>query len=136
MRGQRLILAFFAVTVLAAAGTASSIADMRWKRRVLVVSAPSAGDRRLAAQRADLDRWRYQAADRDLSTVEVVGTNVTGASDGAAAVRSRYRLPSDAFEAVLIGKDGGVADRSRTPIAGDKLQASIDAMPMRRNGER
>jgi hypothetical protein len=106
MRGQRFILAFIAVSALAAASTASSIADMRWKRRVLVISAPSSGDRRLAAQRADLERWRNQAADRDLSTVEVVGTNVTGASDSAAAVRARYRLPRDAFGVVLIGKDG------------------------------
>jgi hypothetical protein len=136
MRGPRLILALLAVTIVAATSTPTSIAQMRWKRRVLVISAPSSGDRQLATQRTDLDRWRSQAADRDLSTVEIVGENVTGALDSAAAVRSRYCLPKDAFEVVLIGKDGGVADRSHTPITGDQLQAAIDAMPMRRNGGR
>lgn len=126
-------------TIVAAAlvaGAPTSLAAMRWEKRVLLVSAAHADDPALAQQRRILQGWAAGARDRDLVLVEIVGDRVRGVGDPAAMLRRRYSLPATGFSAVLIGKDGGAKTRSRTPIDGATLQAVIDAMPMRRNGER
>ncbi|WP_019515800.1 DUF4174 domain-containing protein [Sphingomonas sp. Mn802worker] len=119
-----------------AAASVPSLAEMKWQRRVLVVAAPGASDAALAAQREALRGWRRGAEDRDVQVVEVIGERVTGARDTAAALHARLRLPADHFAVVLVGKDGTVAFRSNQPVAADTLQRRIDAMPMRRAGQR
>ena len=122
--------------LLAVALAASpTIAQMRWERRVLIVAAPSAEDASLAEQRRILGKWKAEGDTRDLSIVEVVGDQVRGASDPAATIRRKYRLPST-FTAILIGKDGGEKMRSATPFPAAALEATIDAMPMRKAGRR
>ena len=112
-----------------------SIAQIKWERRVLIVSAPTAADPALAEQRRILAGWKTSAAARDLTIVEVVGDQVRGASDPAASLRRKYRLPA-AFTAILIGKDGGEKLRSAKPFPAAGLEETIDAMPMRRAGQR
>ena len=51
----------------------------------------------------------------------------------AAALRRRLDLPATRFRAVLVGKDGGAKLASDAPIPPQKLFATIDAMPMRRD---
>ena len=122
--------------LLAVALAASpTIAQMKWERRVLIVAAPTAGDASLAAQRRILAGWKIRADARDLTIVEVVGDQARGAADTATAIRRRYRLPST-FTALLIGKDGGDKLRSATPLPAAALEATIDAMPMRKAGRR
>jgi hypothetical protein len=125
-----------ALAMIAAMMASGSVADMKHHRRVLIIAAPTAGDATLAAQRRQLAGWRQGADDRDLSVVEVIGDHVSGATDAAAALRHRYDLPAAHFRAVLIGKDGHVAMREGQPIPADRLEATIDAMPMRRAGLR
>ena len=100
----------------------------RWTSRVLVISAPSADDPRLQAQRNVLTSSRDGVADRDLVSVEAIGRDPR-ASD----LRRRLRLPEDAFRAVLVGKDGGAKLVSDEPILRPTLFSTIDAMPMRRD---
>ncbi len=114
----------------------ATIAAMRDQRRVVIVAAPSADDPQLKVQRRALAGWQHGAADRDITVVEIVGTTVNGADDTASAIERRYALPARRFAVLLIGKDGHVAMRSATPLAAAKLEATIDAMPMRRAGER
>lgn len=114
----------------------SSIADMTWQRRVLLISAPSGQDPAAREQRAIIARWRAQGEARDLSVVELMGDRVVGATDTAAALRDRYRLPTTGFTAVLIGKDGGEKLRDRRPLTASLLERTIDSMPMRRGGGR
>ena len=121
--------------LLAAALAQSTIAQMKWERRILVVAAPSATDPQLAEQRRILAAWRKQGDARDLTIVEVVGDGITGAADDAASVRRKYRLPAG-FTAILIGKDGGEKLRSPRPFPAAALAETIDAMPMRRAGQR
>ena len=122
--------------LLAVALAASpTIAQMKWERRVLIVAAPSAEDASLAEQRRILGNWKAEGDTRDLSIVEVVGDQVRGASDPAATIRRKFRLPST-FTALLIGKDGGEKLRSATPLPAAALEATIDAMPMRKAGQR
>ena len=122
--------------ILAIALAASpTVAQMKWERRVLIVSAPTADDPSLAEQRCVLAAWKSSAAARDLTVVEIVGDTVRGAGDPAAALRRKYRLPAT-FTAILIGKDGGEKLRSAKPFPAATLEATFDAMPMRKAGQR
>jgi hypothetical protein len=135
--------AWLVLLALAAAGTAwatdaaaQTMAGMRGQRRILLIAAPNPQDHQAVAQRRMLGGWSRQAADRDISLVEVAGARVTGAGDDAASLRRRYGLAPGQFRVLLIGKDGHIALRSARPVAADRLQSIIDAMPMRQAGER
>lgn len=124
------------ILLAAALGASPPIADMRWHRRILLVAAPRADYPRITGQRKALAGWDAEARARDLTIVTVIGDKVEGATDTAATLRQRHRLPRDRFVAILIGKDGGEKMRSAKPIAADVLAETIDAMPMRRAGQR
>ena len=104
-------------------------------RRVVILSTPRAGDAQCLAQERALSQWRG-GDDRDVSLVRIEGDAVSGSSETAAELRDRYHLPAAIFSVALIGKDGHVALRSRTLLTGAELEAAIDAMPMRRSGQR
>ncbi|WP_277968843.1 DUF4174 domain-containing protein [Sphingomonas echinoides] len=122
--------------VLAAMIASMTVAEMRHQRRVLIVAAPSAADPRKMAQDAALAGMPKALADRDVTVVELTGDTVKGAADTAAVLRERWRLPRAAFGVVLVGKDGHAALRRSEPIDAATLVATIDAMPMRRAGQR
>ncbi|WP_353229259.1 DUF4174 domain-containing protein [Novosphingobium sp.] len=128
-------LAAIAMPVLATAAL-PPIATLRWHKRVVLIAAPDANDPSASEQRAILAAWHQGAEDRDIAVVEIAGSAVSGAGDAAPALRRRYRLEPARFTVLLIGKDGQVAVRADRPIAADRLQRVIDAMPMRRAGER
>ena len=75
---------------------------------------------------------------RDLVLVGLAGSNeavpsaLLSAADDAAA-RKRFGIKPSEFTVLLIGKDGGEKLRSHQPIPWDKLQSTIDAMPMRQD---
>ncbi len=121
--------------IAVALAASPTVAQMKWDRRVLVVSASTAKDPALAEQRRILAAWKTNAAARDLTIVEIVGETVRGVSDPAAALRRKYHLPIT-FTAILIGKDGGEKLRSAKPFPAAALEATIDAMPMRKAGQR
>jgi len=125
------------MSILFAAALAASptLAQMKWERRVLIVAAPSAQDPALAEQRRILGSWTAKREERDLTIVEVVGDQVRGAGDTAPSLRRKFRLPAS-FTAILIGKDGGEKLRSAHPFPTAVLEQTIDAMPMRRAGQR
>ncbi|QXQ05666.1 DUF4174 domain-containing protein [Sphingosinicellaceae bacterium] len=130
-----------ALIALAAAFAATpappaTVSQLRWKNRVLLVTAPDAADAAAADQRRIFAAMSESSDDRDLVLVEVLGTAVRGASDGAAGLRRAYHLPVDRFTVILIGKDGGEKLRAQAPLSFATLSRTIDAMPMRRNGER
>ena len=133
-----LLQVLLAVTVVIAGGAAgpSGIDALRWKRRVILVSAPVADDAKLLDQQRALAEWRQGAEDRDVTVVQIVGAAVEGVGGRAVELRTRYALPPGQFTVVLLGKDGHVAVRSREPVSGDDLARTIDAMPMRRAGQR
>ena len=118
---------------IASAAVPVTLAQMRWHQRVLLVFAPEG--KALSRQRAIVAGWQGQAAERDLVMVTATGDIVAGAADMAASLRRRFR-PGAGFTAILIGKDGGEKLRATRPIEADVLEKTIDAMPMRRGGER
>ena len=120
--------AMLAVAGSAGAAGGDPLSGYRWKSRVLVLAAPDGDDAQLKAQRQALASGRTGASERDLVTVEAVGT-------GAQALRLRRHLglPDDSFRAVLVGKDGGAKLTAADPIPPQRLFSTIDAMPMRRD---
>lgn len=128
------------VTLATLNGTAAvqpaSVGSMRWHQRIVLLVSPKPEDTRVQRQRRVFSDWHQQAADRDVVLVEVSGSHVAGASDSAASLVRRYRLATGAFQVLLIGKDGHVALRATEPVEARTLQDTIDAMPMRKAGER
>jgi len=111
------------------------MAQMQWRRRVLLVSTPRADDAQFLAQNRALSQWTG-ADERDLSVVRIEADAVSGSSDAATTIRDRYHIAAATFSVALIGKDGHVALRSDDAVTGAQLAAVIDAMPMRRSGLR
>ena len=106
----------------------------RWSNRMLVFTdhQPGAGEQRTLLMGND-----ERLLDRDLLSIEL-GTDqatllVGNATDlpGSTAFRDRYRIPSDRFAVVLVGKDGLVKERRDQPMDPEELWSIIDAMPMR-----
>jgi hypothetical protein len=131
-----ILIALSLTTTAAGAAATPTIEQMQGNRRVLIVAAPRKDDARLAKQRHILTEWKQEAADRDVSVVEVVGDQVHDADDKAPTLRRFRHLPIDRFAVILIGKGGHEAFRSFEPITGQVLSGHIDAMPMRRAGKR
>jgi hypothetical protein len=114
------------------AAAAASLSDHAWHHRVLLVFASSDASPELAVQRANIDRSKRDFNDRDLRSIVVSGNTVKGSTDTAADLRRRFNIHADAFRVLLIGKDGGVKMNSARPLSSNELNATIDAMPMRR----
>ena len=116
-----------------APAAAPSLEALRWRKRVIVVVAPSAADARLQGQRRELETLVARADDGDLHLAFVAGAQVDGLAGSAAELRRRLHVPADAFSVVLVGKDGGVklSEPGVTPAA--RFAELIDAMPMRRD---
>ncbi|MET0527847.1 MAG: DUF4174 domain-containing protein [Microvirga sp.] len=122
-----LALGLIAAGGAAAANGTDLIDGHRWISRVLVLSAPDKSDPTLREQREALASDRSGATERDLVTVEAVGSDPK-----VGALRRRLGLPDGAFRAVLIGKDGGAKLTSDQLILPRTLFSTIDPMPMRR----
>lgn len=137
MKPAQILTASLALcATLISVASAASVDAMRWHKRILLVASPGVQDPKAEHQHRILAKWEHQAADRDVSLVEVSGSQVLGATDEAESLRERYQLSPGVFEVLLIGKDGHVALRSADPVSAETLQATIDAMPMRKAGER
>jgi hypothetical protein len=135
---RSLILAAMVVASESGLEAAEAMSTYKWKYRPIVVFADSDDNANLAAQRRILTNNRAGFAERNMVVVLVVGDNVSAElgpepHQSAAALRSRYGVTSNAFRAVLVGKDGGLKLSSSAPLSAAKLFATIDAMPMRRN---
>ena len=98
--------------------------EYRWTNRPVLLFAPSEQDEAYRLQMETLAADKSGLVERDIVVLSDVG----------ALGRSQLRevLQIDGFEIILIGKDGGVKLRSKTPISVEELHSLIDAMPMRR----
>lgn len=110
---------------------------MRDHQRALLVF--SNGNNQLAEAQLNIAATHVDGfRDRDLLLVGLAGSNdavpsaLLSAPDDAAA-RKRFDIKPGEFTVILIGKDGGEKLRSHQPISWEKLQSTIDAMPMRQD---
>ena len=104
------------------------LARYRWSARVLVVLAADPESPDLTEQKRHIASLKEGAAERNL----VILQPPAGSAE-ATALRTRLNLGNELFQAVLVGKDGGVKMRATKPITAPELMATIDAMPMRQD---
>ncbi len=124
-----------------AAVRVEAVTAYQGKNRPLLVFAGSGSDPALARQRGIVKALRPAFIDRKMVVVYVSGDTVTAdlgppPQQSASALRQRYGVGDGQFRAVLIGLDGGVKLTASEPIAGEKLFATIDAMPTRQDEQR
>lgn len=101
----------------------ATINQYRWSKRPILVFASSAQDAAYTQQLATLASDTPGLVERDIVVLSDIGPNP--------ANEVRDALQIEGFEVVLIGKDGGVKLRSKTPVDLDRIFARIDSMPMR-----
>lgn len=128
-------IALAVASVVAAQAPHQTLADLRDRKRVLLVF--SNGDNALAEAQLNTAATNANGfRERDLILVGLEGstpnvpTALLTAQDDAAA-RRRFHIAQGQFTVILLGKDGGEKLRSHQPIPWDKLQSTIDSMPMR-----
>ena len=115
---------------------ASDLSSVQWKNRVLVLFADRDASQYLEQQRL-LEASRAGLSERDMLVLGVTGESVRtlfGNTSGFDVETLRNTIgdkSSIIFEAVLIGKDGGVKQRWTTPVSPESVFEIIDAMPMR-----
>ncbi|WP_062211148.1 DUF4174 domain-containing protein [Aureimonas sp. AU12] len=119
---------------------AKTLDDLRWDKRVLVLVAADADSEALARQRREILSNEAALGERDMLVFAIVDGRAapvygTPPSDAPADIARRLGVEGrPSFEAILVGKDGGVKWRSAEPVALAKILGVIDAMPMRRSG--
>lgn len=125
-----------ALSLAASPVIAAPLAQFQWEERLLVLLV-EADNGALTTQLDMLAKAQDGLAERDMIVLAVRGNDVRaiyGSADGLDAQALRTSLGGDdagPFEAVLIGKDGGVKQRWPEPVSTEDLFAIIDAMPMR-----
>ena len=98
------------------------VAKLRWKVRLVLLTAPRGDDPALRDQLRRLDARWIALREREMQVMRVGGD-----------VARRYGLDPDRFGGALVGKDGEVKDHWTEPRDPADLLAQVDAMPMRRN---
>ena len=102
----------------------------RWQKRVLLLAAPTAEQADFKQQKDLLAAAGPELAARDFLVLDVIYNQLTEADKLFLTRKLGIQPPQ--FVAVLIGKDGGVKQRSSRPIPPADLFGTVDRMPMRR----
>ncbi len=134
-----LVLAVSVLSTVLASGTAmaAELGDYLWKRRPLLVFAPSQGDPRLVETLSRIEAGRCDFVDRDMVLGVVVAegrSRLDGQDigpDQARRLTRQYANGANAFTVVLIGKDGGQKLRVDDVPDLQRIYDLIDGMPMR-----
>lgn len=115
-----------------------TLAAMRDKSRpLLIFSSQAQGERPLGPlltkQRSLFEGHEAELKDRDVVLLYVPSRNdqESVTSSMWSALRKQFQIDDRKFTVVLVGKDGGEKFRSHEPVTIEKLDALIDAMPMR-----
>ena len=139
VRSSNLIAAAVALAGLfTAAAAAHAKTVYQWKKRPLVVFAPSDSDARLVRQKSIINGARTGFLDRDVVVIYVIGGTAShdlgpGPGMSGPALRTRFRASEGVFRVLLLGKDGGIKLDSPAPLTASDLHGEIDRMPMRRD---
>ena len=124
------LLVVLTAQVPKSASLAQTIRASRWKHRVLLVAAPNAENVDFKLQKALLAANKQELAARDFLVLDVLYDQLPTADK--LFLTQKIGLNPPAFAAVLIGKDGGVKEKSNRPILPTDLFGTVDKMPMRR----
>lgn len=102
----------------------------KWKKRIVLLYAPSSANEALRQQRALLAQDKSGLHERDVLVVEAYEPQLSPAERHY--LHTTLSVPPSSFMLLLIGKDGGVKRREKVPLKTSELFLTIDSMPMRR----
>jgi hypothetical protein len=113
-----------------------SLDDFRWENRIIIINQDQSKE--LSEQQIKLlltDTPGLQ--ERHLLIFEITLNGIKDILnqkdyETSPNLLEKLDLKTDAFEILLIGKDGGVKLRSNSPLDNGKIYSTIDVMPMRR----
>jgi len=113
-----------------------TLAGLRDRARPLLIFAPRPDDPQLEIQLRRLQAGAAALAEREVVTVALPyrapATTAAMLGDAEAeAARQRFGVTPGDFLVVLLGKDGEEKLRSSHPLSLERLERTIDAMPMR-----
>ena len=122
----------------------ATLAAMQDCYRPLLIFAPSASDKTLQQQLAELRSHAAELRERDVIVVVIANGGSVDRSQGsmpmatltgneAAAARKQFAVDDKAFTVVLVGKDGGEKYRQSEVLTVASLNKRIDGMPMRQD---
>ncbi len=115
----------------------TTLAALHNQARPLLIFARKPDDSQMGIQLRILDEHAAQARDRQIVPLALPyhspAPSALQLSDtDAEAARRRFHVAPSDFVVILLGKDGGVKLRSSKPISMEKLDDTVDAMPMRK----
>ena len=102
----------------------------RWQKRVLLLAAPTAAQADFKHQKTLLAAAGPALAARDFLVLDILYNQLTEADKQF--LTRKFGIQPPQFVVVLIGKDGGVKQKSSQPIPPADLFGIVDQMPMRR----
>ena len=141
--GCSLVLSLCSMTLLPSRAIAqqsglTTLAAQKNQTRPLLIFAPKPDDPQMDIQLRILNEHAAAAQERQIVAIALPYQSPSPSalqlsdSDAEAARRHFGVAPGD-FAAILLGKDGGAKLRSSKPISMQKLNETIDAMPMRKD---
>lgn len=132
MVGIALFLPLWALAQQGAA--AKTLAAMRDKSRPVLIFYPDGlqGDSSVREQRALFDGHEAELKERDVALMFLpLIDRRSGVPGHGPELQKQFHVDDGRFTVVLIGKDGDEKFRFHEPVTIEKLDALIDAMPMR-----
>lgn len=124
-RVGRAIVMFIFLALTVPTMNAGTLEGLRWKKRVIVIYAPSGSERQLARQEQSLRTHEAELNERDVTQI------LLREPAENRKIADRFKLAEAGFTVLLIGKDGGEKLRSHDVVSPATLCHLIDSMPMR-----
>ena len=138
----RIFMATVVSTLVSLSGAASGknnveLSDYLWKKRPLLLFAPSPSSPMYRSVPDNLSANLDQIVDRHMVIIEVFENGmirIDGKSDSrnsTASLRQRFSAEEGGLTAILVGKDGGLKLRQNGRLDLSEIFSLIDTMPMR-----
>jgi hypothetical protein len=115
----------------------SDLGQYQWKKRLLLVFAPSDHDAAYQKLNEQLQTSAKELAERDLMVFHLLAAEkgwvdeTPISKDSVRSLYQEYGVRDETLTLVLIGKDGGEKMRQTPPFDLQAIFERIDAMPMR-----
>ena len=116
------------------------LSKYKWENRILIIYSNDVDDHEIREQKKKYELQKSEYNERDLLVFQLSDNNFQNLSNqlsqgvNISSLKEYLSIEkSDRFKVILIGKDGGIKLESEQLLSNQKIFATIDAMPMRRN---
>jgi hypothetical protein len=113
------------------------LTKFQWKNRLLFLFAEDASDPFFKNLQGQIMAQKAEVDDRDLIVFEVPAQGPARMNNSpldrkeADSIRTHFAIPSNTFNLILVGKDGGIKLKSEDRVDLSDVFGLIDSMPMR-----